>query len=95
MVISTTEESKKLQRKMMEKKDRKRKVEVDKRGEKDVNISYVIHIIITSKCVDYTDRSWFFLILLTHESQTHHLKKIYHIHFLSNFLLQKQINTYC
>ena len=60
MVISTTEESKKLQRKMMEKKDRKRKVEVDKRGEKDVNISYVIHIIITSKCVDYTDRSWFF-----------------------------------
>ena len=60
MVISTTEESKKLQRKMMEKKDRKRKVEVDKRGEKDVNISYVIHIIITSKCVDYTDRSCFF-----------------------------------
>jgi hypothetical protein len=50
---------------MMEKKDRKRKVEVDKRGEKDVNISYVIHIIITSKCVDYTDRSFpsFFFVV--------------------------------
>ena len=44
MVISTTEESKKLQRKMMEKKDRKRKVEVDRRGKKELNISYVKHI---------------------------------------------------
>lgn len=33
MVISTTEESKKLQRKMMEKKEKKRKIEVDRRGE--------------------------------------------------------------